>query len=165
MSEMHEITVTVNGERYTRRVSPRTTLVDFLRHDLQLYGTHAGCEQGGCGACTIQLDGRPIKSCLMLAVQTDGRDILTVEGLAGHGPLHPVQAAFRDAHGLQCGFCTPGFLMVAEALGRRGDALKGETLRKELAGNLCRCTGYVNIVAAVERYLETVAAPRAAEEA
>jgi aerobic-type carbon monoxide dehydrogenase small subunit (CoxS/CutS family) len=161
--DMHDITITVNGERHRARVSSRRTLVDFLRHDMQLYGTHAGCEQGGCGACTVQVDGRAIKSCLMLAVQADGHEVRTVEDLAGHGPLHPVQEAFRDAHGLQCGFCTPGFLMVAEALGRQGRVLTGEALRKELAGNLCRCTGYVNIVAAVERYLKTVADSAAAE--
>lgn len=160
MTDTQSITVTVNGEVHHARVDSRRTLVDFLRHDLRLYGTHVGCEQGGCGACTVQFDGRAIKSCLMLAVQADGHEIRTVEGLAGNGPLHPVQEAFRDAHGLQCGFCTPGFLMVADALAADGKVLKGDALRKELAGNLCRCTGYVSILEAVEKFLE-----KSAEEA
>jgi carbon-monoxide dehydrogenase small subunit len=158
VTELAAISVRVNGRTHEIQVDPRRTLVDFLRHELQLYGTHAGCEQGACGACTVQLDGRAIKSCLMLAVQADGAEIRTVEGLAGNGPLHPVQEAFRDAHGLQCGFCTPGFLMVAEAMAAEGRMLKGEALRRELAGNLCRCTGYVNILEAVENYLARSAA-------
>jgi carbon-monoxide dehydrogenase small subunit len=158
VTELVAISVRVNERTHEVQVDPRRTLVDFLRHELQLYGTHAGCEQGACGACTVQLDGRAIKSCLMLAVQADGAEIRTVEGLAGNGPLHPVQEAFRDAHGLQCGFCTPGFLMVAEAMAAEGRMLKGEALRRELAGNLCRCTGYVNILEAVENYLARSAA-------
>lgn len=154
MSGRCTIAITVNGELRSAEIEPRRTLVDFLRHDLRLYGTHVGCEQGACGACTVQLDGKAIKSCLMLAVQADGHEIRTVESLAGNGPLHPLQEAFRDAHALQCGFCTPGFLMVALALAESGRALQGEALRSELAGNLCRCTGYVGILDAVERFLE-----------
>ncbi len=153
MSSRHRIRVTVNGRAYERDVEGRRLLVDFLRHDLGLYGTHVGCEQGVCGACTVLLDGQVVKSCLMLAPQADGRTLTTVEGLAGRGELHPVQKAFRDAHGLQCGYCTPGFLLSAVALANRGVVLEGKSLRAELAGNLCRCTGYQNIVEAVERYL------------
>jgi carbon-monoxide dehydrogenase small subunit len=153
MSSRHRIQVTVNGRTHTREVEGRRLLVDFLRHDLGLYGTHVGCEQGVCGACTVLLDGEAIKSCIMLAGQADGHAVTTVEGLAGRGELHPVQQAFRDAHGLQCGYCTPGFLLSAVALAERGVMLEGQALRAELAGNLCRCTGYQNIVEAVERYL------------
>ncbi len=156
MSDMQLIKLTVNGKAYEVEVESRRLLVDFLRHQLMLYGTHVGCEQGACGACTVQFNGKAIKSCLMLAVQADGQDIKTVEGLAGEGALSAVQEAFRDAHALQCGFCTPGFLMVAEALGRKGEVLKGDALRSELAGNLCRCTGYANVVKAVEGYLQQV---------
>jgi carbon-monoxide dehydrogenase small subunit len=153
VSRRRWVAVTVNGRRYEREVEGRRLLVDFLRHDLGLHGTHVGCEQGVCGACTVLLDGDPVKSCLMLAPQADGRRITTVEGLAGRGDLHPVQEAFRDAHALQCGYCTPGFLLAAVALADRGAVLAGQALREELAGNLCRCTGYQNIVDAVERFL------------
>lgn len=153
MSATRQVKITVNHQLYEVTIETRRLLVDFLRGDLQLYGCHVGCEQGACGACTVLLDGQAIKSCLMLAVQADGHVIDTVEGLAGRGPLHAVQQAFHDAHGLQCGFCTPGFLMVAVALANKGAALDGNTLRNELAGNLCRCTGYQNIVLAVERFL------------
>lgn len=155
MSLRTTVTVTVNGQRHARQVESRRLLVDFLRHDLGLHGTHVGCEQGVCGACTVLLDGHAVKSCLMLAPQADGGAITTVEGLAGRGDLHPVQAAFRDAHALQCGYCTPGFLLTAVALADRGVVLEGAALREELAGNLCRCTGYQNIVEAVGRYLRT----------
>src|SRR5262245_36619940 len=158
MSTRCRVSVTVNGRRREGDVEGRRLLVDFLRHDLGLHGTHVGCEQGVCGACTVLLDGEAVKSCLMLAAQAHGRSITTVEGLAGRGDLHPVQAAFRDAHGLQCGYCTPGFLMTAVALAGRGAVLSGAALRAELAGNLCRCTGYQNIVEAVERYLAQAAA-------
>lgn len=151
---MVAIKINVNGREYKAEVDPRRTLVDFLRHDLLLYGTHVGCEQGACGACTIHFDGVAIKSCLMLAVQADGHEVRTVEGLAGSQALHSVQQAFCEEHGLQCGFCTPGFLMTASALAATGRKPKGDALRKELAGNLCRCTGYVNIQKAVERYLD-----------
>ena len=147
------VSVTVNGRVYRRDVESRRLLVDFIRHDLGLHGTHVGCEQGVCGACTVLLDGDAVKSCLMLAPQADGRAITTVEGLAGRGDLHPIQQAFRDAHALQCGYCTPGFLLTAVALASRGVVLEGQALREELAGNLCRCTGYQNIVDAIERFL------------
>jgi carbon-monoxide dehydrogenase small subunit len=153
MTARHRIRVVVNGQSYERDVEGRRLLVDFLRHDLGLHGTHVGCEQGVCGACTVLLDGEVAKSCIMLAAQVDGHTLTTVEGLAGRGELHPVQEAFRDAHGLQCGYCTPGFLLGAVALAARGAILEGDALRAELAGNLCRCTGYQNIVEAVERYL------------
>jgi carbon-monoxide dehydrogenase small subunit len=156
----HPVTVTINGRRHERLVEGRRLLVDFLRHDLGLHGTHVGCEQGVCGACTILLDGDAVKSCLMLAAQVDGCAITTVEGLAGRAELHPVQQAFREAHGLQCGYCTPGFLLSAVALAERGARLEGDALRAELAGNLCRCTGYQNIVEAVERYLRQTVTPR-----
>jgi carbon-monoxide dehydrogenase small subunit len=157
MAELVPVSIVVNGELKEVEVDTRRTLADFLRHDLRLYGTHIGCEQGACGACTVHFDGKAIKSCLMLAVQADGHQVKTVEGLAANGPLHPVQQAFCDNHGLQCGFCTPGFLMVATALADTGQRPKGDALRKELAGNLCRCTGYVNIMKSVESFLENPA--------
>jgi carbon-monoxide dehydrogenase small subunit len=150
----------VNGRAYERVVESRRLLVDFLRHELELHGTHVGCEQGVCGACTVLLDGEPVKSCLMLAPQVHGRSITTVEGLAERDTLHPVQQVFRDTHALQCGYCTPGFLLSAVALANRGVVLEGAALREELAGNLCRCTGYQNIVEAVERYLRQAAGGR-----
>jgi aerobic-type carbon monoxide dehydrogenase small subunit (CoxS/CutS family) len=139
-----KISVEINGDRYDGEVEPRTLLSDFIRHDCGLTGTHVGCEHGVCGACTIHLDGRPIRSCLMLAVQVDGRALTTVEGLAW-GELHE---AFNERHALQCGFCTAGFLMSAAPLLDRD--LDEEDLKVELAGNLCRCTGYVGIVEAVQ---------------
>jgi carbon-monoxide dehydrogenase small subunit len=144
------ITVEINGTEYAGDVEPRTLLSDFIRHGAGLTGTHVGCEHGVCGACTVQIDGETVRSCLMLAAQADGRSILTVEGLApGDDPLHPLQAAFREHHALQCGFCTPGFLLSAEALLReRPDPSEAE-VREALAGNLCRCTGYEGIVEAV----------------
>jgi carbon-monoxide dehydrogenase small subunit len=157
VTDLHPLAVTVNGARFERSVEPRRTLVDFLRHDLRLYGVHAGCEQGACGACTVQVDGCAVKSCLMLAVQADGREVRTVEGLAPGVELHPLQQAFRDAHALQCGFCTPGFLMLADAISGDRRRLRGEALRRELAGNLCRCTGYISIVEAVSGYLDKTA--------
>jgi aerobic-type carbon monoxide dehydrogenase small subunit (CoxS/CutS family) len=154
VSDTRDIRVTVNGRAADATIPTRMLLVDFIRHELGLYGTHVGCEQGGCGACTVLLNGVAIKSCLMLAVQADGQALMTVEGLAGSGPLHAVQEAFRDSHGLQCGFCTPGFLMNAVALAATGRKLERAELRSELAGNLCRCTGYQNIIDAVERFLD-----------
>ncbi|MDP9343387.1 MAG: (2Fe-2S)-binding protein [Actinomycetota bacterium] len=144
--------LTVNGEAVERDVEPRRLLVDFLRHDLGLHGTHVGCEQGVCGMCTVLFDGEPIKSCLMLAPQADGHEVTTVESLAPGDRLHPLQEAFRREHGLQCGYCTPAFLLTALAIEGRGQRLEGADLRAELAGTLCRCTGYQHIVAAVERY-------------
>jgi aerobic-type carbon monoxide dehydrogenase small subunit (CoxS/CutS family) len=145
------ITVEINGRAYEGEVEPRTLLSDFVRHTAGLTGTKVGCEQGVCGACTLQLDGKPVRSCLMLAVQANGRSLRTVEGLAANGELHPLQRAFHEAHALQCGFCTPGFLMSMEAfLRERPDPDEGE-LREALAGNLCRCTGYLAIVEAVQQ--------------
>ncbi len=146
------VCVTVNGREYRAGVEPRLLLSDFLRHELGLTGTHVGCEHGVCGCCTIVLDGSAVRSCLLFAVQADGAEILTVEGLAQDGPLHPVQEAFREAHGLQCGFCTPGFVMATYSYlneVRRAD-LEEEEIREALSGNLCRCTGYQNIVDAVK---------------
>ena len=149
------ITVHVNGRSYAERVPPRLLLSDFLRHHLRLTGTHVGCEHGVCGACTVLLDGAAVRSCLLLAVQTDGAQITTVEGLAGDGErLHPLQEAFREMHGLQCGFCTPGFLLTAVELLRDTPHPDDLTIRRDLAGNLCRCTGYQNIVHAVRRAAE-----------
>jgi len=143
--------VTVNGIQYERDVEPRLLLSDFLRQDLGLTGTHVGCEHGVCGACTILLDGEPVRSCLMLAVQADGAQVTTVEGLApGADGLHPLQSAFREAHGLQCGFCTPGILMTMVAFLRDHPTPDEAEIRDALGGHLCRCTGYQNIVDAVK---------------
>jgi aerobic-type carbon monoxide dehydrogenase small subunit (CoxS/CutS family) len=142
------IALEVNGIRHEADVEPRTLLSDFIRHDLRLTGTKVGCEHGVCGACTVQVDGAPVRSCLMLAVQARGRSVRTVEALAD-GTLHPLQRAFHDAHALQCGFCTAGFLMSMEAfLAANPDPTEAE-IREALAGNLCRCTGYEGILAAV----------------
>ena len=145
------ISVEINGRAYEDDVEPRTLLSDFIRHHAGLTGTKVGCEQGVCGACTVQLDGEPLRSCLMLAVQANGRSLRTVEGLAADEELHPLQRAFHEAHALQCGFCTPGFLMSMEAFLRDHPDADGEDLREALAGNLCRCTGYLRIVEAVEK--------------
>jgi aerobic-type carbon monoxide dehydrogenase small subunit (CoxS/CutS family) len=143
------IALEINGRRYEGEVEPRTLLSDFIRHAAGLTGTKVGCEQGVCGACTVQLDGEPVRSCLMLAVQADGRALLTVEGLAPDGALHPLQRAFHEAHALQCGFCTPGFLMSMESFLRERSHADEAEITEALAGNLCRCTGYVGIVEAV----------------
>ncbi len=149
------VTVSVNGRDYTESVTPRLLLSDFLRHGLGLTGTHVGCEHGVCGACTVLLDDAAVRSCLMLAVQADGARITTVEGLAPDGErLHPVQEAFRELHGLQCGFCTPGILLSVVELLRDTPRPDDATIRRALAGNLCRCTGYQNIVRAVGRAAE-----------
>jgi aerobic-type carbon monoxide dehydrogenase small subunit (CoxS/CutS family) len=145
------IHVDVNGTRHEADVEPRTLLSDFLRGELGLTGTHVGCEHGVCGACTVQLDGEPVRSCLIFAVQADGRAVRTVEALADDDGLHPLQRAFQEAHALQCGFCTAGILMSVEPFVRdRPDATEAE-IREALAGNLCRCTGYEGIVDAVRR--------------
>lgn len=144
------VRVTVNGELYEREVEPRMTLVDFLRHELRLTGTHVGCEHGVCGVCTIVKDGKAVRSCLMLAVQADGATLETVEGLHGDGGLHPIQDAFVEKHGLQCGFCTPGFLMSTLELLRETPDPSDAEIREAIGGNLCRCTGYQNIVKAVQ---------------
>jgi aerobic-type carbon monoxide dehydrogenase small subunit (CoxS/CutS family) len=145
------LVVTVNGARHQRAVEPRLLLSDFLRHELGLTGTHVGCEHGVCGACTVLLDGEAVRSCLMFAVQADGHEVTTVEGLADGSAtaLHPLQAAFREAHGLQCGFCTPGVLLSLVPFLRDHPHPDEGAIREALSGNLCRCTGYQNIVAAV----------------
>ena len=149
MTQQHTVRLSVNGRAYEREVEPRTTLVDFLRHELGLTGTHVGCEHGVCGACTIIKDGKAVRSCLMLAVQADGAELQTVEGLHGDNGLHPIQEAFIEKHGLQCGFCTPGFLMTTvELLGDHPDP-SDEDIREALGGNLCRCTGYQSIMESV----------------
>lgn len=154
MSQSHTVSLTVNGQDYARQVEPRMLLSDFLRHELELSGTHVGCEQGVCGACTILFDGEPIRSCIIFAIQADGHEIMTVEGLANANGgqaagLHPLQQAFWEAHGLQCGFCTPGFLMTLKAyLDENPDPSESE-IREAISGNLCRCTGYQHIVEAV----------------
>lgn len=160
MITQRRIRVTVNGQTYEREVEPRLTLADFLRHELGLGGTHVGCEHGICGACTIQLDGRSARSCLTLAAQVDGADIRTVEGLrdSDTGQLHPIQQAFIEAHGLQCGFCTPGFMMAALELLRDNPSPTDEEIKHALSGNLCRCTGYQNIIAAVRLAAERLQA-------
>ena len=144
------VTMQINGAPHTADVEPRTLLSDFIRHQAGLTGTHVGCEHGVCGACTVQLDGEPIRACLMFAVQADGRRLRTVEGLAGaDGELGDLQRAFTEHHAMQCGFCTAGFLMTADALLRRRPDAGEREIRAELAGNLCRCTGYEGIVEAV----------------
>ena len=153
MAEQVEITVRVNGNTYRELVPARVHAADFLRHRLALTGTHVGCEQGVCGMCTVIVDGEAVKSCLMLAPQLDGCEVETVESLAEDDRLNGLQKAFKEAHALQCGFCTPGFLMTATALERSGRRLSREEIRDELAGVLCRCTGYETIVDAVERRL------------
>lgn len=145
-----EISISVNGQAVTGDVEPRTLLVHFLRENLRLTGTHVGCETGYCGACTVHLDGVPVKSCTMLAVQADGASITTIEGMASNGELHPVQEGFWERHGLQCGFCTPGMIMSAAALLAENNNPTEDEIRHGIEGNLCRCTGYHNIVKAVE---------------
>jgi len=156
------VTVVVNGTRVTETIPTRLSVTDFLRHRLGLTGTHVGCEQGVCGMCTVVLDGEAVKSCLMYAAQLDGHEVETVESLGDGDALSPLQQAFKSEHGLQCGFCTPAFLMTATALARGGEPLTREEIREELAGVLCRCTGYEFIVNAVERHLG--ARPGAADD-
>jgi carbon-monoxide dehydrogenase small subunit len=148
MADIRTITVTVNGKAYRREVETRMTLVDFLRHELELTGTHVGCEHGVCGACTVLVGGASTRACLMLAVQCDGENISTVEGLAAGSQLNALQQAFQDNHGLQCGFCTPGMLMTLTEFLREHPAPTETEVRVALSGNLCRCTGYQSIVAA-----------------
>ncbi len=148
---MVNVTMTVNGKSVTAALDPRTLLSQFVREHMRLTGTHVGCDTSQCGACVVHMDGKAVKACTVLAVQADGRDILTIEGLADGSELHPMQAAFREHHGLQCGFCTPGMIMTAvDLVNRMGSDLDEETIRHELEGNICRCTGYHNIVRAVE---------------
>jgi carbon-monoxide dehydrogenase small subunit len=149
MTDKRSIALTVNGAPHEKDVEVRLTLADFLRHHLGLTGTHLGCEHGVCGACTVLVDGRSVRSCLLLAVQADGHEITTVEGIApSENELHPLQAAFRDHHGLQCGFCTPGMLITLLEFLRENPAPTEEEVRIAISGNLCRCTGYQNIVTA-----------------
>ncbi|HET7260744.1 MAG TPA: (2Fe-2S)-binding protein [Casimicrobiaceae bacterium] len=145
------ISMTVNGAAVSAEIEPRTLLVDYLRVNLGLTGTHVGCDTAQCGACTIHLDGRAVKACNLLALQANGAKVTTIEGLAGNGDLHPMQAAFKECHGLQCGFCTPGMVMSAIDLVQRHPNADEATIRAQLEGNLCRCTGYHNIVKAVQQ--------------
>jgi aerobic carbon-monoxide dehydrogenase small subunit len=154
MTAMRRVTVEINGERYEEAVPPRLLLSDFLRDRLDLTGTRLGCEHGVCGACTVLFDGRPARSCLMLAVQANGHSIMTIEGLADGTALHPVQQGFHEKHGLQCGFCTAGFVMSCAELLKRNPAPSDEEIYETLGGHLCRCTGYQNIVAAAKRAIE-----------
>lgn len=163
------ITVTVNGTQHTDDVEPRLLLTHYLRDQLRLTGTHIGCDTTSCGACAVLVDGIPVKSCTMFAVQADGHAVTTVEGLAADGELHPLQEGFKQEHGLQCGFCTPGMMITASALLDRNPDPDEEEIRWELSGNLCRCTGYMNIVKAVRwaarRMREQAEVPRPAQPA
>jgi carbon-monoxide dehydrogenase small subunit len=158
MSEMLDITVTVNGTVHKRSVEPRLLLSDFLRHDLGLTGTHVGCEHGVCGACTVLFDGQPVRSCLMFAVQAHGHQVMTVEALGTPENLHPIQEAFREAHGAQCGFCTPGILMTVVPFLEENPDPSEQEIREAVAGNLCRCTGYQHIVDAIKLAAEKMSA-------
>ena len=146
----HTINVTVNGESHEAEVEPRMLLVDFLRDELDLTGTHVGCDTSQCGACTVHLDGTSVKACTLLAVQADGHEVTTVEGVAENGALHPLQEGFKEEHGLQCGFCTPGMIMSAADLLEHNPDPSEEEIRDALEGNYCRCTGYHNIIKAVQ---------------
>jgi aerobic carbon-monoxide dehydrogenase small subunit len=157
-----EITVTVNGEQKSADVEPRILLVHFLRDQLRMTGVHIGCDTTSCGACVVLFDGVPVKSCTLFAVQADGREIKTVEGLMSNGQLHAVQEGFKEEHGLQCGFCTPGMMLVAAALLDKNPNPSEEEIRWELSGNLCRCTGYMNIVKSVQSAAQRVQGERAA---
>lgn len=152
------VQVTVNGLAHEVLVEPRRTLADVLREDLELTGTHLGCEHGVCGACTVLVDGVAVRSCLMLGVQADGTKVTTIEGLERDGAMHPLQEAFRDSHSFQCGFCTPGFVMTVLALLRDGDVPDEADLRDELSGNICRCTGYQSIIEGVQLAAERLGA-------
>jgi len=153
-----DVTLTVNGVQYTAQVEPRRTLADFLRHDLGLTGTHIGCEHGVCGACTVNVNGDAVRSCLMLAVQAHGWEVRTVEALAKDDVLSPLQSAFRESHGLQCGFCTPGILMTVDALLASEPAASDERIVEVLSGHICRCTGYFPIVEAIVATRDVLAA-------
>ncbi len=154
----HSITVTVNGQEHSAQVEARTLLVHFIRDTLNLTGTHIGCDTTSCGACTVLLNGRPVKSCTVFAVQADGASLKTVEGLAQNGKLHPIQEGFREKHGLQCGYCTPGMMMTSVALLETIPNPSEDEIRWGISGNLCRCTGYVNIVKAVQYAAEKLSA-------
>jgi aerobic carbon-monoxide dehydrogenase small subunit len=156
-----DINVTVNSKPTSADVEPRRLLVHWLRDDLRLTATHVGCDTTSCGACTVLVDGTPIKSCTLLAVQANGREVTTVEGLATNGQLHPIQAAFKEEHGLQCGFCTPGMMMVTAALLEKNENPSEEDIRWAISGNICRCTGYQNIVKSVQLAAGQIKAERA----
>jgi len=143
------LSLTVNGKAVRAEIDPRTLLVEFIRNELALTGTHVGCDTGQCGACTVLVDGHAVKACTILAAQAEGAQVTTIEGLAADGTMHPMQAAFKECHGLQCGFCTPGMVMSAIDLVQRHPGADEQTIRAELEGNFCRCTGYQNIVKAV----------------
>jgi aerobic carbon-monoxide dehydrogenase small subunit len=147
---MSVVSMTVNGKPVSLETEDRTLLVNFLREQMRLTGTHIGCDTSQCGACVVHVNGRAVKSCTIFAVQAEGADVTTIEGLAKDGKLHPVQEAFRENHGLQCGFCTPGMIMTAIDMIRRKPQLDRQTIREELEGNICRCTGYHNIVSSIE---------------
>jgi aerobic carbon-monoxide dehydrogenase small subunit len=152
------VTITVNGAEHSADVEPRLLLAHLLREVLNLTGTHVGCDTTSCGACTVLLDGTPVKSCTMFAVQVDGREITTVEGLKQDGQLHPIQAAFKEEHGLQCGFCTPGMMLTGAALLKENASPSDEEVRWAISGNICRCTGYMNIVKAIQSAGQQMAA-------
>jgi aerobic carbon-monoxide dehydrogenase small subunit len=157
---MPAVSLTVNGKAVSATVEPRTLLVQLLRESLRLTGTHVGCDTSQCGCCVVHVDGKAIKSCTMLAMQADGTNVLTIEGLADGEKLHPMQEAFRENHGLQCGFCTPGMIMTAvDMVNRLGHELEEKTIREELEGNICRCTGYHNIVKAIAAGAKAMASP------
>jgi carbon-monoxide dehydrogenase small subunit len=157
-----ETTITVNGTAHTVDLEPRRLLVHVIREDLGLTGTHIGCDTTGCGACTVLMDGVPVKSCTLFGVQADGRDITTVEGLAGAAGLHPIQAAFKEHHGLQCGYCTPGMMLVGAALIEKNPTPSDDDVRWAISGNTCRCTGYMNIVEAIQAAAKETASATAA---
>ena len=162
---MKPVSMTVNGRKVSGTVEPRTLLVDFLRTHLRLTGTHVGCDTSQCGACVVHVDGKAVKSCTTLAVSVDGSSVTTIEGLAQGGKLHPMQEAFRENHGLQCGFCTPGMIMSAvDIVNRKGAGLDEATIRHELEGNICRCTGYHNIVKAIGDGTAAMGGQKAAAE-
>ena len=161
---MSKISFTVNGKPVSADVEDRTLLVYFLREHLELTGTHIGCDTSQCGACVVHVDGRAVKSCTLFAAQMDGSNVTTIEGLAKDGTLHPVQEAFREHHGLQCGFCTPGMIMTPVAMIGRGAATGRDAIRHELEGNICRCTGYHNIVSAIEAAAQQMGAKAEAAE-
>jgi carbon-monoxide dehydrogenase small subunit len=161
---MTKVTLTVNGRKMSGECEDRTLLVSFIRENLGLTGTHVGCDTTQCGACVVHMDGKSVKSCTILAVQASGSDITTIEGLSSGDTLHPVQAAFKENHGLQCGFCTPGMVMTAvDMIRRHGGQLDEQTVRQELEGNICRCTGYHNIVKSILSAADEMGAKQAAE--
>jgi aerobic carbon-monoxide dehydrogenase small subunit len=160
-----EVTVTINGVEHTDEVEPRVLLVDHIRRNVELTGTHIGCDTTSCGACAVLLDGTPVKSCTVLAVQADGHSVTTVEGLKSDGELHPIQAAFKEEHGLQCGFCTPGMMLVGAALIETNPAPSVDDVRWAISGNMCRCTGYMNIVKAIQTAAATPATSTSGDEA